>query len=318
MNALTRNRKMKKYLIGLLKIKCVKFILLSFLFLLLLSIGFLFGFFYGDNIYTYIFIPFQNTDGNFDYSIFWSAIIGVATIILSIVVAWNSHRYQKMATESSEEYQNQIAKSSREHQSQIEKLTMANVDLIDKLVHLETFKFFPQVKVSLSEMVDMQSEEHIQLYCNTLNFYNHRITKEKIDELITIIHCKLENVGISYVDQILYEEIVILLTSHEGKKQIVYRGKPEITGCSSLFVSSSKKLLISFPKTLLVENNCRIEIITHYQLKNGKEQLWTIDWANQIYSEIMENNGMKNLHCTSTRLYNKSFNEFILNRISNN
>jgi hypothetical protein len=122
----------------------------------------------------------------------------------------------------------------------------------------------------------------------------------------------------SYVDEIVYKEIVILQTNHMGNTKIIYRSKPETTGCSSLFVKGRKNLLISFPKALLVEDTYRIEIITHYQLKNGKEQLWTIDWANQIYSEIIENKVLRNLHCTSTRLSNMSFNDFTQKRVISN
>ena len=111
--------------------------------IILLIVGFILGFYLGDNINNIVVHPFKNTSGIFDYSILWTAFLGLGTLSLSIVVAINSAKYQK----------------------QTEKLTTINLELTDKLVHIETFKYFPQLKglhLTESEIEEMEFEKYFE------------------------------------------------------------------------------------------------------------------------------------------------------------
>lgn len=66
----------------------------KFIFLVLIGImlGFIIGFYYGEKIYLYAITPLRNTNGEFDYSIFWSALSGVATAFIGGVAIWQTKK----------------------------------------------------------------------------------------------------------------------------------------------------------------------------------------------------------------------------------
>jgi hypothetical protein len=260
-------------------------------FLILLIISYFLGYFLGDNIYKEIISPFKNTAGTFDYSIFWTAILGISTLVLSIVVAVITLNNQK-----------ENERNSKNHQTQIENLTRLNLELTDKLVHIETFKYFPQLKINLAKETNIQFEEHIQLYCETRDLYSNNISQDIRDSKIYLIFCKLENVGESYIDEIIFVDLVIITSSANSIRKIKYRNKPINTGCSSIFIHNEKMLILSFLKSMIHENDEFIQIVSHVIIKNGKTQLWETNWMNHIYIKIQEDNKLKPLHCTSTRL----------------
>lgn len=60
--------------------------------ILLSVLFFLLGFYKGEKTYLWIITPFNNTLGQFDYGILWTAIGGLGTIILSCVTVWQTWR----------------------------------------------------------------------------------------------------------------------------------------------------------------------------------------------------------------------------------
>ncbi|WP_395546730.1 MULTISPECIES: hypothetical protein [unclassified Lacrimispora] len=63
------------------------------IFCILISIiSFVIGFYRGEKIYLWIITPFNNAQGEFDYSILWTAIGGIGTIFLSGVTIWQTQR----------------------------------------------------------------------------------------------------------------------------------------------------------------------------------------------------------------------------------
>lgn len=65
--------------------------------LILLTSGFAFGFFAGDNVLIYIICPFSNPQGQFDFSIFWTAFSAISIIILTIVISYVTWKQNKRA-----------------------------------------------------------------------------------------------------------------------------------------------------------------------------------------------------------------------------
>lgn len=50
------------------------------------------GFFAGEKVYCWVITPFRNTEGIFDYGIFWTACGALSTFVVSVIAIWQSSK----------------------------------------------------------------------------------------------------------------------------------------------------------------------------------------------------------------------------------
>lgn len=67
-----------------------------------LLLGFVVGFFCGEKIYIWLIRPFHNAEGQFDVSVFWTAIVGIGTLGLSFLALIQNERLNRINKKLSE------------------------------------------------------------------------------------------------------------------------------------------------------------------------------------------------------------------------
>ncbi|WP_010262010.1 hypothetical protein [Treponema primitia] len=188
-------------------------------------------------------------------------------------------------------YQNKVFKDeNRKMQEELFKMQKA-------LLAIESFENIPQIKYLLTEdSIKINRVEYIHLLDTKETQINGNNNKK------IIIKSNIKNIGKSYIDQIIFNRMVII-GHFENENKILFDAKPYHTGDTYLCINDEKYIILQLNNNFVSGNPELLSILLLLTLKNGNDELWTLH--HYAYFLLKRNEiSYDGLHLTLMRLNN--------------
>lgn len=235
--------------------KCfLKVLLIALIIISVFGTGFVLGFYKGETIYNYVFsYPFQNTDGVLDWSIIWTAIAGIGTLLLGIVSIWLNGKINTQNIRHKEEIEERNLKHTEElfkKQKDIEEnKSKAEIEAWKLMARTELFHQNSVIK-PIKEINDLSTNIDIAqiIYLNIDVFINDELYKNQL--LARNVFNNVYPVFYSYC-----ASLVSLQKEHQSMRDLNNKEEKSIYETEMLFTYVTLfKATIDF----LYRNSCRL------------------------------------------------------------